>query len=168
MSCPCVEEANCPKFLPETIPSPELSDVRTCDEQCRQKAQAPSPCWKIPTQSCKDAGIKFIFEHLQFKVTKGKNLSSIYWPGREKTNKQKEKKNSGTHMLLVYSTVHLLQQVLCYASNLFLISLTIKTFSNALSIILLLSVSWTSAVPLIQNTISEVWRWNKLFYKLVL
>jgi len=44
-----------------------------------------------------------------------------------------EKKDSGSHMLLVPSNVPLLQQVLWHASNLLLISLTIKTFYNPLS-----------------------------------
>lgn len=46
-----------------------------------------------------------------------------------------EKKDSGSHMLLVHSNVPLLQE-LWHASNVLLISLTIKTFSNPLSNIL--------------------------------
>lgn len=86
---------------------------------------------KSPHRAAKMLVSSLFLNTYNFKLPRVKiSLASTGLEGKKQTNKKK--KNSGTHMLLVYSTVYLLQQVLCYASNL----LTIKTFSNALSIIL--------------------------------
>lgn len=79
------------------------------------------PCWKTFAQNCKSAGIKFFLNIYNFKLPRLK--ISLAPTALE------EKKDSESHMLLV----PLLQQVLWHASDVFLISLTIKTFSNLLS-----------------------------------
>lgn len=103
--------------------SPELSDVRTCNEQCRKKAQA-SLLWRRKSlhRAAKMLVSSLFLNIHNFKLPRVKISLALTALG-------KKKKDSGSHMLLVYSNVHLLQ-VLWHVSNLFLISLTIETFSN--------------------------------------
>lgn len=141
MSCPCVEEANCPQFLLEGFPSQPssyrqnslMSGLAMSNADKRHKHSLLVE--KSPHRVAKMLVSGLFLNTYNFKLPRVKiSLAPT-------SLEEKKKKDSGTHMLLVYSSVHLLQQVLCYASNLFLISLTIKAFSNSLSNILLLSVS---------------------------